>query len=135
MSSARPSAVFGGAGAPVLAQPDQVDVLLAVAGVERGDLASPEAARAALVHVLDHLRSPGRELVDHLAGDALQVGEPFVRRFPLDPESARELAAEVGLVEVAGGEPVGLEDRLAVERPPLAVAGAAGHVGDDHVGV
>ena len=41
----------------------------------------------------------------------------------------------MGLVEVAGGEPVRLEDRLAVERPPLAVARAAGHVGDDHVRV
>jgi hypothetical protein len=37
-------------------------------------------------------------------------------------------------VEVAGGEPVGLEDRLAVERSPLAVVGA-GHVGDDDVRV
>src|SRR6266498_1023947 len=39
------------------------------------------------------------------------------------------------LVEVAGGESVGLENRLAVEGAPLAVAGPAGHVGDDHVRV
>ena len=39
------------------------------------------------------------------------------------------------LVEVAGREPVGLQDRLAVERAPLAVARPAGHVGDDHVRV
>src|SRR6266508_1101777 len=39
------------------------------------------------------------------------------------------------LVEVAGGESVGLENRLAVEGAPLAVAWPAGHVGDDHVRV
>ena len=41
----------------------------------------------------------------------------------------------MGLVEVAGREPVGLQDRLAVERAPLAVARSLRHVGDDHVGV
>ena len=63
-----------------------------------------------------------------LRGTPFEVGEAFVRRLPLDAERAGELGAQVGLVEVAGGEPVGLEDRLAVERAPLAVAGAAGHV-------
>ena len=42
--------------------------------------------------------------------------------------------SQLGLVEVAGGEPVGAEDRLAVERSPFAVRGA-GEVGDDHVRV
>jgi hypothetical protein len=42
--------------------------------------------------------------------------------------------AELGLVEVTRGKPVGLEYRLTVEGPPLLVAGA-GHVGDDHVRV
>ena len=42
--------------------------------------------------------------------------------------------AQVGLVEVAGGQAVGAQDRLAVERPPGAV-GRARQVGDDHVGV
>ena len=41
----------------------------------------------------------------------------------------------MGLVEVAGGEPVALQDRLAVERPPLPIARTLRHVGDDHVRV
>ena len=41
-------AVLGRAAAPVLAELLEVDVLLAVARVERGDLGSPEAARSAL---------------------------------------------------------------------------------------
>ena len=66
--------------------------------------------------------------------DAVELGHPLDRLRPLEPEPPRELVAELRLVEVAGGEPVGLQDRLAVERPPLAVVGA-GHVGDDHVRV
>src|SRR5262249_27245330 len=93
----------------------------------------PEAARYVLVHVRDDLGASGRELLDHTARDALEVGESFVRRLPLDAERAGEFGAQVGLIEVAGGEPVGLEDWLAVERPPLPVARAAGHVADDHV--
>ena len=72
---ARAEAVLGGAGAPLLAQPGEVDVLLAVAGLERRDLGGLEAAVPLLVHVLDDLRPPGRELVDHLARHALS-GRP-----------------------------------------------------------
>ena len=46
-----------------------------------------------------------------------------------------ELGTKLGLVEVAGGEPVRLQDRLAVEGPPLAVARCLGEVADDHVRV
>ena len=59
---------------------------------------------------------------------------PLTGSVQLDAEPARELVPKVGLVEVAGGEPVGAQDRLAVERPPLPVVGA-GEVRDDHVRV
>ena len=39
------------------------------------------------------------------------------------------------MVEVAGREPVGLQDRLAVQSAPLEVARSLRHVGHDHVGV
>ena len=68
-------------------------------------------------------------------GTPLRSASPLYGVSHSTPRRLGELAAQVGLVEVAGGEPVGLEDRLAVEGPPLAVARAAGHVGDDHVRV
>ena len=55
---ARAESVLGGAGAPVLAQPGEVDVLLALARLDRGDLGGAEAAVAVLGHVLDDLRPP-----------------------------------------------------------------------------
>ncbi len=62
------------------------------------------------------------------------LGHALHRLGPLDPEPARQLVPQVRLVEVAGREPVGAQDRLAVERAPPAVRGA-GQVRDDHVRV
>ena len=98
--------VLGGAGAPVLAQPDEVDVLLALARLDRRDLGGVEAAAALAGELLDHLRPPGRELADHLARHVPQLGHPLARLLPLDAERARQLGAQLRLVEVAGGEPV-----------------------------
>ena len=130
-----PESVLGGARGPVPPQLGKVDVLLAVAGLDRGGLSRIEPARRLLVHALDDLRPPGRELCDSASRYSLEVGQTLRRRFPLDAERARELGPQLGLVEVAGGEPVGLQDRLAVECAPLAVARRLGEVADDHVRV
>ena len=125
-SSRAAEAVLGGARAPVLAQPRQVDVLLALARLERRDLGGVEAARCrarpccstTCARRVENSRITSR-------------GTPASSAIPLygvshsTPERAGQLGAQLGLVEVAGGEPVGLQDRLAVERAPLAVAGAS----------
>ena len=65
----------------------------------------------------------------------LDLGHALPRLVPFDAEGSGQLGANLGLVEVAGREPVALEDRFAVEGAPLAVAGALRHVRDDHVRV
>ena len=114
--------MLGGARAPVLAQLAEVDVLLAIASLDGGDAEPRRSRYLVLVHALYDLRPPGRELRDHASRHVVELGHALRRRGPLDPERAGELGSELRLVEVAGGKPVGLEDRLAVERSPLAVA-------------
>ena len=80
---------FGGAGAPVVAQPGEVDVLLALARLVRRQLRGVEAAVALTSEFLDDLNSPGRELADHLARHVPQLGHPLARLFPLDAERVR----------------------------------------------
>ncbi len=128
-------AVLGRAGAPVLAEACKIDVLLALAGVDGGDLGGVEADGAALAETLDDLKPAPGELVDHRPRHGPKLGPALRRRLPAEAERAGKLVAQVRLIQVAGGKPVGLEDRLAVEPPPLAVARAAGHVGHDHVRV
>ena len=97
----------------------QVDVFLASRVSSAALLAAkPAVPRASMCSTtgcrrVENARSPPRH--------ARELSHPFAG-CPFDPERAGELVAEVRLVEVAGGEPVGLEDRLAVERSPLAVA-------------
>ena len=127
-------AVLGRPRQPLLAQPRQVDLLLRLAGRERRHAGGGEALRAERLHVLEQRPPPGRERPDRLLRHLRELGHPFHRLGPLEPEPPRQLVPQLGLVQVAGREPVGAQDRLAVERPPLAVVGA-GHVGDDHVRV
>lgn len=127
--------VLGGAGAPVVPELGEVDVLLALPGLPRRGLGRAPAFRAPVGDPREHLEAALRELAEGGAGDALDLGHALGGRLPLDAERARELGAQVRLVEVAGGEPVGAEDRVAVERTPLAVRRAARHVGHDHVRV
>ena len=126
--------VLGRACQPLLAQPRQVDLLLRLAGRERGDAGGGEAVCAECLHVLEQRLPPGRERPHRLLRHPDQVRHPLDRLRPLQPKPPGELVPQLGLVEVAGGEPVGAQDRLAVERPPLAIR-RAGHVGDDHVRV
>src|SRR5919109_1365898 len=109
-----------GAGAPVLAQPHEVDVLLAFTRLNRRELSRVEAPATLARELLDHLRPPGRELTDRLTRYLLQLGHPFPRLLPLDTERARQLGAQLRLVEVPGGESIAAKDRLPVQRPPFA---------------
>ena len=127
--------MLGCARLPLLDRAGHVDVGLAVAGRERGDAGGVVAAGCLCLHVLLDLQPASRELAQHPGRDALDFGHALDRVAPVDAEPGGELVAEVGLVEVAAGEPVGLQERLAVECAPLAVGGGAGHVGDDHVRV
>ena len=88
----------------------------------RRELGGVEAAVASRASCSTTCAPPRRELADHLARDVPELGHALARLLPLDAERAGELGAQMRLVEVAGGEPVALEDRLAVERAPLAVA-------------
>ena len=127
--------MVGCARLPLQAQAGQVERLLAIAGLERGDLGGIEARAAAALEVVEHLRPSLRERLQRPVRDAGDLRHPILRLAPLDPERAGQLEPQLGLVEVAGREPVLLQDRLAVERAPLPVARGLGHVGDDHVGV
>ena len=110
-------------------------MLLALARLVRRELRGVEAAVACASSCSTTCARRRRELADHLARDVPELGHALARLLPLDAERPGQLGAEVRLVEVAGSEPVALEDRLAVERAPLAVAGALRHVRDDHVRV
>ena len=86
------------------------------------------------LEVVDDLGAALRERAYRLGRDADDLRHALSRTFPLDAECPSQLEAELRLVEVAGREPVGLEQRFAVERAPCPV-GAPRHVGDDHVRV
>ncbi len=97
--------------------------------------ATREAAnplRSQRLHVLHQRLPPSREGLDRLLGNTDELTHPLDWLGPLDAEPAGELVAEVGFVQVPGGEPVGLQDRFPVERPPLALGGSR-HVGDQDV--
>ena len=125
-------AVLGRPRPPLQPHPRQVDRLLAVARLERGDLGGVEARAAPPLQVVEHLRAPLRERAQRRLGDAGDLRHPVHRLAPLHPERAGQLEAQLRLVQIAGSEPVALQQRLAVERAPDAV-GAARHVRDDHV--
>ena len=127
-------AVLGRARLPLFAQPRQVDLFFRLTGGERGDAGSDEAFGTARLHVLDERLPPRRERPHYLLRYGFEVGHSLHRLGPAEAESPGDLVAQLRLVEVAGGEPVGPQDRLAVERQPLPVRRTS-HVGDDHVGV
>ena len=83
--------------------------------------AAAKPVRAERLHVLEQRLPPRRERPHRLLRHPDQLGHPLDRLRPLEPEPPGELVPQLGLVEVAGREPVGAQDRLAVERPPLAV--------------
>lgn len=82
--------VLGGAGAPLLCESREVELLLPLAARHRRHLGGVEAGCGLLGHVLDDLRPPGREGVDDGSGDALELGPALVRLLPLDSEPGGE---------------------------------------------
>ena len=127
-------AVLGRPHKPLLAQRRQVDLLLGLPGRERRNPGGSETLRPERLHVLEQRPPPGRERPDRALRDLRQLAHPFHRLRPLEPEPPGKLVPQLRLVQVAGREPVGAQDRLTVERAPPAISGA-GHVRDDHVRV
>src|SRR5215211_9184560 len=97
-------------------------VLLSLPGFERGDLGGSPRASAPLRHPGLDLAPPARELAEGRVGDAGDLRGATVDLAPGDAELSRQLGAEVGLVEVAGGLGAAVQ-ALAVERSPLAIRG------------
>jgi hypothetical protein len=133
--------LFGGAEAelgrtrlPVSAKLVQVGGGLGVARRDGGDLRCAPARGGVLGEVRDDLRAAGRERAQHGVGDAADLGHALDGWLPVDTEARRQLVAELRLVQRPGGEAVGAQQQVAVERAPRAV-GALGHVRDDHVRV
>ena len=127
-------AMLGRARQPLLAQPGQVDLLLRLTGRERGDPRRGEPLSSERLHVLDQQAPPSREGPDRRLGYPGELAHPLRRLGPLQPKPPSQFVPKVRLVQVAGREPVGAQDRFAVERPPLAVGGTR-HVGHDHMRV
>ena len=112
----------------------RIDRRLRLAGGERAHPGGVEAVEAPLAHVLDKGFPSRGELSDHCPRDGGELCHAFLGLGPGEAEPVGELVSELSLVEVAGREPVRLQDRPAVERQPLPVSGP-GHVGDNNVGV
>jgi hypothetical protein len=121
-----------GFGLPALAQVSKLKPrLLAFASGERGDLTS--ARGGTLPGRLEYFRAPGRERLQPLVLEALDLGDALPDRLPLDSERPGQLVAKVRLIDVAGGLGV-FVDRGVVEAGPFAVW-ALGRVGDQDMGV
>ena len=67
---------------------------------------------AVRLHVLEQRLAASGERPDRLLGHAGELAHPLHRLRPVDTKRAGELVAEVGLVQVAGGQPVRLQDRF-----------------------
>ena len=114
----------GRARLPALASPraaPEVDLLLALSCLDGRELRCVEAALAAACELLLDLDPPRRELADHARAARGEDPPCPSAASPTRPRARGELVPQMRLVEVAGGEPVGAQDRLAVERPPLLV--------------
>ena len=98
-------------------------VVLGVAGVEDRVLRGARRAGAPSGHLGLDLAPSGREQLEDLGRDPVQVGEPVDDRAPGDTEPRCQLAAQVCSVEVPGG--LGLEVEVpGIERTPAAIRAA-----------
>jgi hypothetical protein len=91
-------------------------VLLLLTRRKRRDAGGGEALRSERLHVLDQRLSPHREFSDRHLRDPFELGHALHGLRRREPQPLSELVAELGFVQVAGGEPVGLQDGL----PPSA---------------
>ncbi len=134
---ARAEAVLGGAGAPVLSQPGEVDVLLALARLDGRDLRRVEAAAAAArsscsttcARRVENSRSRSR-------GTPPQLGQPLVR---LSPTRRRACVRARRAAEPGRGSRRRAGSVFRIGSPSSArhspSLGRLRHVGDDHVRV
>ncbi len=112
--------VLGGSCPPLLPQAiDGHAVLLAPPRLERRDLCCPCRRLAASLHVLEDLGASPREMVDHCAWHAGDVGGPALDGVPAQAQALGELGAQRRLVEVAG------RLRVPVQQPPVQRGPAA----------
>ena len=109
----------------------QVGPPVARLALDRSDGA--QARGAARVGQLGDLEPAGREVLEHLLGNAVDLGAAALNRTPLNPEAPGQLVASDGLGDRARGLGGG-EDRAHVGGAHAAV-GAPDEVGDDDVGV
>ncbi len=109
-------------------------VVLGSAGGVGGELGGPGRVLAVLVEVRLDLPAAGRELPEHRSGDAGDVGDAVADRPPLDTETAGQLPAQVGFVEVPDRRQPRVQ-RPGVQRGPPVVARRVGEVGDHDMGV
>jgi hypothetical protein len=86
-----------------------------------------------LVEPVGDVVGPGRELGQHRVRDAGDLGDPVLGLAPDDPEAARQLGPQTGVVHGRERPLVDL-DRAGVQRQPPAVV-RADPVGDHHVRV
>lgn len=81
---------FDDMGSALLEQPMcRHAVLLAPPSLQRRDLRGAHRLLAALAHVVDDLPPSAREVRDHIARNALDVGHPVLDSRPLNPPIAR----------------------------------------------
>lgn len=113
---------LGGAGLPALAKLVGGDVVVLLATrVQRGDLCRAGGVLATMLKLGFDLVASAAERAAHRGGNAVDLGHTVADRCPFDPEAARELQAQLGLVEEAAGAGVGV--RMPASR---RVPGASG---------
>ena len=99
-----PETVFGRPRAPLLSEPiDGHAVFLAPASLECRHLRGARRRLPARGHQLEDLATPPREVLDHPARHALDIGGSVLDGLPSQSVDLRKLCPKGGLVEVAGG--------------------------------
>lgn len=112
--------MFRGARRPVQAQPVDRHVLLGATGLQCGDLRRRRRAAAVRSHVLEDLRPPLREVLDHRPRHTAHIRHALLDRVPGKAEALGQLAPQHRLIQAAGGLGLAVE-MAAIERRPAPV--------------
>jgi len=126
-----PIADGGSFGVPTGIQRFAVELVLAAAGGQRGLFGGDRAGPAEPLQLALDLVAPLREPRQHPLRDAGDLTVTPRREDPIDAEPGRQVVADRGVVDGAGGPPRPI-DGLGVERRPPPIR-APGQVGDQHV--
>src|SRR5437763_16956970 len=95
-------------------------VVLGAPRLQRCDLCRARGALAALGHVLDDLRAPLREVLDHLPRHPDEVGDTVLDRLPAHTELVAQPPPELRLIQVPRSLRVAVQG-TAVQRSPALV--------------